>query len=97
MNAEIGQAREVVPRQEALGGEVAIRVEVGLEVSSGLIQEQLQLLLRLVAKALSPLLLVRRLRVVTPDGVLDALLGVRGTIEVSPTVGSLIEPIGAPW
>ena len=47
-----GQAGEVVARQEPLAGEIAVGVEVALRVS--LVDQQLELGLRLVAAAARP-------------------------------------------
>ena len=86
------QPREVVPGQEALGGEVAVRVEVARERVRPTL-EQVELVHRLrVAGLRRPLVLVRRGVVVhgSPRSV-PLLLG--GGKEVSPAIECLVEAL----
>jgi hypothetical protein len=88
------QAREVVPRQEALGREVAVRVEVA-RLGARPLLEEVELIDRLRVAALRGALLGVGRGVVVHRAARRVALLLGGDEEVAPAVEGLVEALGA--
>src|SRR5690606_37802689 len=88
-----GEPREVVPRQKALAGQIAIGVEVGLDRLLAAVEQQVPLALRLGATALRLLLLAPCPGAVARTMGLVALPE-RGAIELAPAFEGAVEGLG---